>query len=70
MVVVLQEKGKKVFIIDFDIGMGNIDVLIGAVFFCIIIDVMENWYVFVYLLFFGLKGFCYIFGGIGFEVIY
>ena len=41
MAVALQEK-EKALIIDLDIGMGNIDVLIGAASSRTIIDVMEN----------------------------
>lgn len=70
MAVALQEKGKKALIIDLDIGMGNIDVLIGAASSRTIIDVMENRHALAQSLSSGPKGLRYISGGTGLEAIY
>lgn len=70
MVFVLQDKGKKVLFIDFDIGMGNIDILMGNLLFVMIIDVLIDCKFLMQLLFIGLKGLWYIVGGIGLNVMF
>lgn len=70
MALALQDKGKKVLLIDLDIGMGNIDILIGNSSSATIIDVLTDRKPLLQSLSIGPKGLRYISGGTGLDVMF
>ncbi|QAW00182.1 MinD/ParA family protein [Bacillus subtilis] len=68
MALALQDKGKKVLLIDLDIGMGNIDILMGNSSSATIIDVLTDRKPLLQLLSIGPKGLRYISGGTGLQL--
>lgn len=70
MALALQDKGKKVLLIDLDIGMGNIDILIGNSSSATIIDVLTDRKPLLQSLSVGPKGLRYISGGTGLDVMF
>ncbi|MCY8934794.1 MinD/ParA family protein [Bacillus atrophaeus] len=70
LALALQEKGKKVLLIDLDIGMGNIDVLIGTSSSRTIIDVLTDRKPLTHSLSAGPMGLRYISGGTGLDVMF
>ncbi|AZV47737.1 MinD/ParA family protein [Bacillus halotolerans] len=70
MALALQDKGKKVLLIDLDIGMGNIDILMGNSSSATIIDVLTERKPFMQSISTGPKGLRYISGGTGLDVMF
>ncbi|MDR4227699.1 MinD/ParA family protein [Bacillus mojavensis] len=70
MALALQNKGKKVLLIDLDIGMGNIDILMGNSSSATIIDVLTERKSFMQSISTGPKGLRYISGGTGLDVMF
>lgn len=70
MALALQDKGKKVLLIDLDIGMGNIDILMGNSSSATIIDVLTDRKPLLQSLSVGPKGLRYISGGTGLDVMF
>ncbi|MGF7533179.1 MinD/ParA family protein [Bacillus mexicanus] len=70
MAIALQDKGKKVLLIDLDIGMGNIDILMGNSPSATIIDVLTDRKPLMQSLSIGPKGLRYISGGTGLDVMF
>lgn len=70
MALALQDKGKKVLLIDLDIGMGNIDILMGNSSSATIIDVLTDRKPLMQSLSTGPKGLRYIAGGTGLNVMF
>ncbi|MCY7785507.1 flagellum location/number ATPase FlhG [Bacillus inaquosorum] len=70
MALALQDKGKKVLLIDLDIGMGNIDILMGNSSSSTIIDVLTDRKPLMQALSVGPKGLRYISGGTGLDVMF
>lgn len=70
MALALQDKGKKVLLIDLDIGMGNIDILMGNSSSATIIDVLTERKPFMQSISTGPKGLPYISGGTGLDVMF
>ncbi|MCY7784557.1 MULTISPECIES: flagellum location/number ATPase FlhG [unclassified Bacillus (in: firmicutes)] len=70
MALALQDKGKKVLLIDLDIGMGNIDILMGNSSSATIIDVLTDRKPLMQSLSAGPKGLRYISGGTGLDVMF
>lgn len=70
MALALQDKGKKVLLIDLDIGMGNIDILMGNSSSATIIDVLTDRKPLLQSLSIGPKGLRYISGGTGLDVMF
>lgn len=70
MALAAQDKGKKVLLIDLDIGMGNIDILIGNSSSATIIDVLTDRKPLLQSLSIGPKGLRYISGGTGLDVMF
>lgn len=66
----LQDKGRKVLLIDLDIGMGNIDILMGNSSSATIIDVLTDRKPLLQSLSVGPKGLRYISGGTGLDVMF
>lgn len=61
----LQEKGKKVLLIDLDVGMGNVDILLGIQTKHTIVDMFNNFMDIHDIIEVGPKGLSYIAGGTG-----
>lgn len=70
MALALQDKGRKVLLIDLDIGMGNIDILMGNSSSATIIDVLTDRKPLLQSLSVGPKGLRYISGGTGLDVMF
>ncbi|WP_105978902.1 MinD/ParA family protein [Bacillus paralicheniformis] len=63
----LLEKGKSVLLIDLDVGMGNIDILIGRQSLCTVMDLLQQKIPFERALSAGPHGLQYISGGTGLD---
>lgn len=63
--IALQEKGKKVLLFDLDVGMGNIDILLGIQTKYTIVDMFTNYMDIHDIIEIGPKGLSYIAGGTG-----
>ncbi|MDA7025845.1 MinD/ParA family protein [Bacillus sp. CLL-7-23] len=70
MALALIEKGKKVLLIDLDVGMGNIDILIGHQSIYTMMDVLNQKMPFHRVLSTGPKGIQYISGGTGLNTMF
>ncbi|MBN8434610.1 MinD/ParA family protein [Priestia flexa] len=66
----LQEKGYRVLLFDMDIGMGNIDVLMGIASTYTIVDMLENKWPIQRVIKQGPKGLSYIAGGSGITSLF
>ncbi|MCY8032087.1 MinD/ParA family protein [Bacillus sonorensis] len=64
------DKGKKVLLIDLDVGMGNIDILLGRQGRYTIMDVLNQQMPFHRALSTGPKGISYISGGTGLDTMF
>ncbi|MGM8211735.1 MinD/ParA family protein [Virgibacillus sp. W0430] len=65
MAIEIQERGKKVLVIDMDIGMGNIDILLGIYSKYTIVDMFNDFLPVHDIIEKGPKGLSYIAGGSG-----
>ncbi|USY54151.1 MinD/ParA family protein [Bacillus sp. 1780r2a1] len=66
----LQEKGHRVLLFDMDIGMGNIDVLMGIASSYTIVDMLENKWPIQRVIKQGTQGLAYIAGGSGITSLF
>lgn len=66
----LSDKGKKVLVIDLDVGMGNIDILIGRQALYTVVDVLNHKMPIHRALSTGPKGIRYISGGTGLNTMF
>lgn len=66
----LTKSGKKVLLFDMDVGMGNIDILLGNSSSCTIIDFFDRKIPLKNLVQEGPSGLCYIAGGTGLDKLF